>query len=310
MNRRPFLTAALLPAALVVSALGASACLRSEVPEFREGIAAYGEGRFADAEQHFERALEAEPSPEGHFDKGAAIHRQQKPADAAEELRKALSTRDDAFRSRVYLNLGNSEATAGNIDGAIRSYRRALELVPDDHDARYNLEWALRMKRDSDGSPSSEPGDSGEEGDRKEDQQQNQGQDRQAAKQDQPNQGDSAQDGAKQPQPGGDKPQEQQAQAQDGQQQRADSGAPDEPAGERPSSAESTPGESEPDPSQQAQAAGGAQPQQDAMEKARAVGRHEATEILDALRAAEQNFPFWRFQARERKERRSVEKDW
>jgi 2-isopropylmalate synthase len=48
--------------------------LRDEVPEFRDGIAAYKDSKWADAEGQFDKAIAREPSSEGHFDKGSALY--------------------------------------------------------------------------------------------------------------------------------------------------------------------------------------------------------------------------------------------
>jgi tetratricopeptide (TPR) repeat protein len=44
-----------------------------------------------------------------------------------------------------YYNLGNTVFNAGDLQSAVEAYKRSLLISPDDQDAKYNLEYALRM---------------------------------------------------------------------------------------------------------------------------------------------------------------------
>jgi Ca-activated chloride channel homolog len=54
-------------------------------------------------------------------------------------------------------NLGTLLAEGGDYDRAMRSLRAALERSPDDEDARWNYEWALRKKMESERRPKPPP---------------------------------------------------------------------------------------------------------------------------------------------------------
>src|SRR5206468_1181810 len=101
--------------------------------------------RWADAETGFQGINDKTPSSAGHFDLGSAQYKQKKSSEAAENFKKVLSSTDDDVKGRAYFNLGNTAGAGGDLQEAKDDYRRSLELRPNDMDARYNLEWALRM---------------------------------------------------------------------------------------------------------------------------------------------------------------------
>jgi len=99
-------TAVLLSGPLVLST-AADASVESELA-FHRGVVAYGEGRYAEAREQFERVLEEEPRDP------AAIH---------------------------YLGLIAQET--GDAEQAVRHFRRAADLAPEDLDLRVDLASAL-----------------------------------------------------------------------------------------------------------------------------------------------------------------------
>jgi len=53
----------------------------------------------------------------------------------------AVAAKDIALEEKAYYNLGNCSYRMGKLDEAITWYQKALELNPDDEDAKYNLEF-------------------------------------------------------------------------------------------------------------------------------------------------------------------------
>lgn len=53
---------------------------------------------------------------------------------------------------KIYHNLGNAYLFQKKYDEAIHAYKKALKLNPADEDTRYNLAYALKHKRDNQGS--------------------------------------------------------------------------------------------------------------------------------------------------------------
>lgn len=298
---------------LVLSVVTGCSPFRAEVAEFRDGIEAFEEGRYPEAEAKFDEALESEPSSEAHFGKGASLYRQGRHEEATEQFQRSTGSRDEKLVGRSYLNLGNTRASAGDLDGAIAAYRRTLERDPWDHDARYNLEWALRAREQQQQQKGDDPQDGGESGE----------QDERADGGDDKEKGDDEGDGEREKQAsGGDDSREDGSPQDEGGDQEADSGDqqeqqagnPGEDEQESPSAGEE-PGEQEDQGRQeerQAQGGPGQQPEQEPAQErpARAVSRQEAGEVLDALQASEQPLQPWKFQATEKRDRGGVEKDW
>lgn len=314
---------------------------RGEVPEVKAGIEAFEQSKFEDAEKAFDEAIQNTPSSEAHFGKGATLHQLHKEAEAAEAFRRAITTKDDALKARAYLDLGNAEASAGLLDKAIEDYRRSLELVPTDHDALYNLEWALREKRkpqdkkdgqkqgggdSKDGNQDPQKGNDPEKGP-KDDSNQPPKRDNGGEQQgpDQPGAQKDDQQGKGEQDPSQPKPDAQQQQAQDGEKK------PGGEQGEQGAQADAQkPGEQQGPGSKGEQARDGAQAQQgqqpdqkpgeeskpgggvaQAGKGPKSRGKQDPAQVLDALQAGEKSLQMWRFQKQgDGGGRRTVDQDW
>ena len=119
------------------------------------------EGRYADALAAYEKATEALPrSPEVVYNVGVASYMLGDYVRARDAFNRALVTRDPALEAKIKFNLGNVACTLaskiasnppeaiGLLKTGMGHYRDALELDPDDEDARINIELAqLFIKR-------------------------------------------------------------------------------------------------------------------------------------------------------------------
>ncbi len=105
---------------------------------FMEGFRHHREGRPAEAEAHYRRAIELGPA---HADAlhllGVVCDQTGRPEEGIGFIRKALNLHDDV--SAWHSNLGNALRHAGQQDEAVRHYEQALSLDPGNVDARYNL---------------------------------------------------------------------------------------------------------------------------------------------------------------------------
>lgn len=111
----------------------------------REGNRYYARGQYSSA---IEKYRKAKDSPIVHYNLGNAFYKQQKYKEAIEEYRRVLVTEDRNLREKAYYNIGNAQFKLGVLRLAIRSYKNALKLKPNDLEAKYNLEYALReLKR-------------------------------------------------------------------------------------------------------------------------------------------------------------------
>ena len=144
-------------------------------------------GQYAEAVEEYRAALrDGDESAALRYNLGTALLRLGRYREAEEHLRAALEAVDPEVRGRTHYNLGQrflEEARSvpepgvalGLYDAAVESYRQALRLRPDDLDAKWNYELALREREDrmqqAGGEPQQDPnarprGDEGEQGDR------------------------------------------------------------------------------------------------------------------------------------------------
>jgi Ca-activated chloride channel homolog len=92
---------------------------------------------------------------------------------AIERMNTVINLAPTSFdKAKAYHNIGNAHMMKQAWDDAIDAYKSSLRLNPSDEETRYNLAYALEMKRqqdeqenqeNSDGSDGNEMGDSGNE---------------------------------------------------------------------------------------------------------------------------------------------------
>lgn len=116
-----------------------------------KGNRLYRAGEMDAAIRAYEAALAKRPDDATvRYNLGTALLRAGRTGEAGSHLTGALGTRAPELRSRAFYNLGNvglEAALAGDAKAAqraVESYRQALLIRPDDHDAKWNLELALR----------------------------------------------------------------------------------------------------------------------------------------------------------------------
>jgi protein O-mannosyl-transferase len=103
------------------------------------------QGRSAEARQHFQKALEINPSfVEAHNNFGVLLARQGQPTEAVRHFQKALELQPDC--ADAYNSMGNVLADQGHLVEAITHYQKAVEINPDFAAAQYNLGNALALQ--------------------------------------------------------------------------------------------------------------------------------------------------------------------
>lgn len=134
---------------LILSGAFALASLRTGLREYRAGA-------FDRALQQFERALEKHPDdPRLHFNAGAAAYREGRFDVAADHFAKAAAAPDLKLQQDAFFNLGNAlyrrgeaagdpQQTLRDWEGALQQYEHALKLNANDPDARFNHEFVKR----------------------------------------------------------------------------------------------------------------------------------------------------------------------
>jgi Ca-activated chloride channel family protein len=152
---------------------------------------AYSEGAFDQALQGFvDRQVERPEDLALTFNIGAAHYQMKSYAEAEQAFAQVAVSADQELRQQALYNLGNCAFRQGRLEQAVELYMAALDIKPDDEDAKFNLEFVrdeIRRRH--------------EEAKKRQEQQQQQGQqDPQQSQQDQqqgqqdPQQGQQGQD--------------------------------------------------------------------------------------------------------------------
>jgi tetratricopeptide (TPR) repeat protein len=163
----------------------------------------YARGNHPQALSAFEGALAARPQdPRTRFNMADGLYKNGKFDEAAALFRALGEDPQSPLAGPSRFNLGNALYQKQDYKGAIRSYRDALHLQPDDVDARRNMELALRALREQEEQKKRQPQD--QKQDQKPDPKQQAGQDQkqdQKREQKQEQKADSNQQGQQQDRP-------------------------------------------------------------------------------------------------------------
>jgi len=117
--------------------------------EVEAGNAALQAGKAEEALGHYDRAVKKLPADAGtHFDRGAALYALSRFDEAGEEFLRATEAREPALKASAFYNLGNALFKKEKFKEAVSAYTRALGLRPDDKQAKWNLEIALKKQKD------------------------------------------------------------------------------------------------------------------------------------------------------------------
>ena len=106
-----------------------------------QGLEHYSNQKFDDAKKYYEALILGNGSiPEAHFGKGAASYQLGEFDSARDSFDKSLKSSDKQVKSKAYYNLGNTFYKNNKKEEAIKYYRKALELNPNDKEAKFNYE--------------------------------------------------------------------------------------------------------------------------------------------------------------------------
>ena len=309
--------------AVVVLLVGLGAA-SAEAASVHEAQRLYAEGKYEQALAEYRAAVGEQPAPQLEFNLGAAAYKAGQFGDAAAAFARALGSEDPKLQEQSFYNLGNAQFRLGEASReskpqqtmqawqqAIDAYEAALEVDPQDEDARYNRDYVKRaleelqqqqqQDRKNEQNEKQQKDDQQQDQEQQEQQQQQQGDDQQQEqqsgeqqKEDEAKQDESQGSGEPRPtpsaapqQPDGDQGNEQDEQ-QKPDQQPGDQGGPSDR--EQPSDAP------EADEPQQ-------QPGQ--------MSPDEARDLLDSLKDGEANLQELDQNAPQRRGRaRDQERDW
>ena len=143
---------------------------------------AYREGYFDEALQGFlDNEVERPTDTDLQLNIGSAHYQMRDYESAARSYQRAASAQDPLLRSEALYNLGNTAYRQGRLGDAIDLYMNALELNPDDEDAKFNLEFVReemkrRQEQQQDQDQQNQQQDQQQEQQQEQQQQQQQGQ--------------------------------------------------------------------------------------------------------------------------------------
>ena len=115
--------------------------------------------KFSKAEVNYKKAKEKEQDYlEAEFNLGDALHKQARYEDSRKKFENIISRPNISpqVKSGAHHNIGNSyleeflkdpQNKSDKLDQSIESYKNALRANPADNDARYNLEYARKLKQ-------------------------------------------------------------------------------------------------------------------------------------------------------------------
>ncbi|MFQ5864861.1 MAG: tetratricopeptide repeat protein [bacterium] len=110
----------------------------------------YLQEKYDEANNKYRDALLENPeSPIIHFNIGDVLYKKRNYEEAVKSYGKVLSSDDVLLQSKGYYNMGNTLYRMGQLPESILMYKKALELNPNDEDAKYNLEYVRAKLKDS-----------------------------------------------------------------------------------------------------------------------------------------------------------------
>ena len=113
-----------------------------------KGINYYQNGEFEEARNYYESLIrERGNNPQAQFGRGSSSFQQGDMETAEQAFEQSIKSSDLILRSKALYNLGNTFYQNKKTAEALAYYRKALELDPNDKEAKYNYEF-LRYQQD------------------------------------------------------------------------------------------------------------------------------------------------------------------
>ena len=233
----------------------------------------YAEEKYDEANTKYRDALIEHPdSPIINFNIGDVEYKKRNLGGALESYSKSLGSEDILLQSKAYYNMGNTLYHMGKLPESIIHYKKALELNPNDEDAKYNLEYVrAKLKDNSQQQNQNQDNQNQEQQEQQEQQEPQQQQQQQNQNQEQNEQDQQQQDQQQEEQQGEEN--EQQQEEQQGEQQQ------DQESGEQQDQQE----QNQDEQSDQQQA------EQEQAGEQKEISKEDAERILDALQNEEQD---------------------
>jgi tetratricopeptide (TPR) repeat protein len=114
----------------------------------QKGNKAFKQKHYSTALEAYQKAQVRSPEqPEIRYNLGTTLYQVDKYREAASELESGLAkAKTNDLKANAWYNFGNANYRLGQFDQSIEAYRNALDLNPDDQDAKFNLELLQKKK--------------------------------------------------------------------------------------------------------------------------------------------------------------------
>jgi len=130
---------------LIAAGVLATACAPSAEKLNNEGNDSFAKEAYLEALADYQSAQIQSPElAEPYYNAGNAFQKQGNLESATMQTKQAIRQAEGDLAQNSYYNLGNSYFLTEDWPSAIDAYKEALRLNPDDQDAKYNLELALK----------------------------------------------------------------------------------------------------------------------------------------------------------------------
>ena len=129
----------------MVTLMFLTACGPSAASYNNTGNTEYEAKNYTEAVDNYVAAQRENPDlPEPYYNAGNAYHREGNFETAAAQTQQSIRTSEGELAEHSYYNLGNTYFKVEDWQAAIDAYKEALRINPDDEQAKYNLELALK----------------------------------------------------------------------------------------------------------------------------------------------------------------------
>ncbi len=124
----------------------------------RQGIEAFENHRFEEAEKHFiDAQLEKPDDARLYYNIGTAAYMAENFEQAEKNFEQAARSNDPVLRQNAQYNLANTHYHQGRLDEAIKGYEELLKEFPEDIQARENLEFVKKKQQEQQEQQRSKP---------------------------------------------------------------------------------------------------------------------------------------------------------
>jgi Ca-activated chloride channel family protein len=108
-------------------------------------------GKAEEALGQYDKALAKLPAEPGvHFNRGAALYSLSRFDEAAQAFLRATESKNPSLKASAFYNLGNAFFQTKKYSEAVEAFKKSLTYDPSDQRAKWNLELALKSKREED----------------------------------------------------------------------------------------------------------------------------------------------------------------